>query len=180
MDERNERDGLWIPHNETCGQWRVGAKGSDDLSGSGPSYTKNASKFQGASKITDNGYLVEMKVPFTEIVPMVGAKIGFEIQVNDDNGMGSRTGIVCWNSPTGESWQYTDVLGIVTFVNDQSQIEQFSNLEIDVETETKTDADLKDYSKYRIPVIVFAIILSTMVGVNIVMIIKKSNKTKRS
>lgn len=175
IDERNEREGLWVPHNETCGQWRVGAK-QDDLTGSGSGYNKGVKDFKGKSGITENGYFVEMAIPFNEIIPQVGAKIGFEIQINDDNGSGTRTGIVCWNSPLGESWQYTDVLGIVTFINDKSQMEQYANSDTETENLTLKEEDSTDYSDYVLPVIIVASVMLLLAVANVVLIIIKAKK----
>jgi len=176
LDERNEREGLWVPHNETCGQWRVGAK-PDDLTGSGSGYNKGINQFQGKSGLSDNGYFVEMAVPFNEIIPQLGSKIGFEIQINDDNGSGTRTGIVCWNSPLGESWQYTDVLGIVTFINDKSQMEQYSNTDATVENLTINNGETEmDYSGYVLPVVIIAAVMLLITGANIGLLIYKSKK----
>ncbi len=176
LDERNEREGLWVPHNETCGQWRVGAK-PDDLTGSGSGYNKGIDQFKGKSGLSENGYFVEMAVPFNEIIPQLGAKIGFEIQINDDNGSGTRTGIVCWNSPLGESWQYTDVLGIVTFINDKSQMEQYAGSDAKVENLTiGSNEEKTDYSKFVLPVIIIASAMLLIVGANIGLFIYKSKK----
>lgn len=178
LDERNEREGLWVPHNETCGQWRVGAK-PDDLTGSGSGFNKGFSNFKGKSGTTENGYFVEMAVPFNELAPQVGSKIGFEIQINDDNGSGTRTGIVCWNSPLGESWQYTDVLGIVTFIKDKSQMEEFSNNGIEVGESDAKDGGDTDYSKYVLPVIIIASLILLITGADVFILIYRIKKNKR-
>ncbi len=176
LDERNQRDGLWIPHNETCAQWRVGAK-KNDLSGSGNSYSKGYERFTGGTSLSDNGYIIEMAVPFYEITPQYGAQIGFEMQINDDNGSGTRTGIVCWNSPLGESWQYTDVLGIVNFINDKSQMEDFTEQDIVIDTETpSSDSDKFDYSKYKLPALIVAVVMLLIVSVNITLLVLRRKR----
>ncbi len=180
MDERNVKEGRYIPHNETCGQWRVGAKG-DDLSGYGSSYTKAGSRFVGETALTENGYLVEMAVPFTELIPSLGAKIGFEMQINDDNGSGSRTGIVCWNSATGESWQYTDVLGTVTLLNDKSQVEVYAGTDGNepAQQEKPSIEEKKDYSRYTAWVFAAAVLLLCMVCVNLLLLLKRGKKKNK-
>lgn len=177
MDERNEKDGLYIPHNVTCGQWRVGAK-EDDLSGYGDAYTKASNKFVGKTTLSDKGYIVEMAVPFTELIPALGAKIGFEMQVNDDNGSGSRTGIVCWNSASGESWQYTDVLGTVTLLEDKSQMELYAGKEAGegVNADVSTENGQKDYSRYVVPAVSMAVVLLGLVACNLVLLYRRNKK----
>ena len=176
IDERNVKDGRSIPFNETCGQWRVGAK-EDDLSGYGPSYAKGYTQFKGASAITDTGYRVEMAVPFSELKAQVGSQIGFEIQVNDDNGSGSRTGIVCWNSASGESWQYTDVLGTVILINDKSQMDQFAAGDSDLVDADQPDAEENEgLSRYTPLFAAAAVAMLLLTGANMALWIVKSKK----
>lgn len=180
IDERNVKDGRNIEFNETCGQWRVGAK-ENDLSGYGPGYSAGYDQFHGASKVASNGYVVEMAVPFTELKPMVGDKIGFEMQINDDNGSGSRTGIICWNSASGNSWQYTDVLGTVVLVGNSSQIEMFmGDTPVELTEEEKLaleTASKTDITKYR-PVFVVGAAAILCVSIFNVVLMTKQKKRK--
>ena len=48
--------------------------------------------------LTDNGYIVQAKIPFKTIKPTEGMKIGFDIQVSDDPGSGIREFVSSWNS----------------------------------------------------------------------------------
>lgn len=179
IDERNIKEGRNIEFNDTCGQWRVGAK-ENDLSGYGPGFSAGYDRFQGASFVASNGYVVEMAVPFTELKPMVGDKIGFEIQINDDNGAGSRTGIICWNSASGNSWQYTDVLGTVVLVGNSSQIELFmGNEPVELTEEEKLameTADTTDITKYRPVFVIGAAVILCVTVVNTVLMIRYKKK----
>ena len=176
IDERNVKEGRNIEFNETCGQWRVGAK-ENDLSGYGPGYSAGFDRFSGASSVASNGYVVEMAVPFTELQPMVGDKIGFEIQINDDNGAGSRTGIICWNSASGNSWQYTDVLGTVVLVGNSSQIELFAGDEpVELTEEEKLaleTASNTDMTKYRPVFIIGAAVILCITALNVILTVKQ-------
>jgi hypothetical protein len=44
-----------------------------------------------------------------------GAIIGFDFQVNDDQGSGKRDSISKWNDPTNDSWQSTAGFGVLIF-----------------------------------------------------------------
>ena len=118
-----------------------------------------------------------MAVPFTELQPMVGDKIGFEIQINDDNGAGSRTGIICWNSASGNSWQYTDVLGTVVLVGNSSQIELFAGdgpVELTEEEKLALEtASNTDMTKYRPVFITGAAVILCITALNVILTVKQ-------
>lgn len=118
-----------------------------------------------------------MAVPFSELKAQVGSQIGFEIQVNDDNGSGSRTGIVCWNSASGESWQYTDVLGTVILINDKSQMDQFAAGDSDLVDADQPDAEENEgLSRYTPLFAAAAVAMLLLTGANMALWIVKSKK----
>lgn len=51
-----------------------------------------------------NAYAVEMQIPFIQITPAVGTRIGFDAQVNDAKA-GARIGAFAWNDATGTAYQ---------------------------------------------------------------------------
>jgi len=63
------------------------------------------------TKIVDGGYILEVMIPFTSIKGKSGVKIGFDLQINDDAGNGSRSTITKWNDPTNDSYQNTSGFG---------------------------------------------------------------------
>lgn len=69
-----------------------------------------------ATRLTDTGYIVEASIKFLTIKPVVGQSIGFDFQVNDDQGAGRRESIAIWNDSTGNSWQDPSGLGNLIFV----------------------------------------------------------------
>lgn len=66
--------------------------------------------------ITTDGYVVEMAIPFLLGAPEVGSAIGFDAQINDDQGSGARDSMVNWNDLTGNGWQSTEGYGTLKLV----------------------------------------------------------------
>ncbi len=69
--------------------------------------------FDTAVAVTDSGYVAEMAITFQTVAGEAGARLGLELQVNDDNGAGRRTGISKWFDPTNESWRDTSGWGVL-------------------------------------------------------------------
>jgi endo-1,4-beta-xylanase len=89
-------------------QYRVNYKNEKTFTGAGI-----IDKFATATKVVSGGYVVETAVPLTKIKGKKGTLIGFDIQINDDNGKGIRTGQSNWNDTTGTAWQTTAVFGVL-------------------------------------------------------------------
>jgi endo-1,4-beta-xylanase len=89
------------------GQYRVNFKG--DLSGQGEGYDE--SNLTAATSKTDDGYIVEMSVRATETDLKPAAKLGLELQVNDDHNSGSRDAVAKWYHVKDDSWESTSNFG---------------------------------------------------------------------
>jgi endo-1,4-beta-xylanase len=75
-----------------------------------------AEKISSATKVTPEGYIVELAIELDAVQPQVGTVIGFDAQVNnDEDGDGVRNSVVIWNDPTGLSYQNTSRLGLLMF-----------------------------------------------------------------
>ncbi|QGH36727.1 polysaccharide deacetylase family protein [Gracilibacillus salitolerans] len=72
-----------------------------------------ADGFESATDVSDNGYTVEVKIPFKTITPSEDTEIGFDVQINDAKD-GARESVATWNDTTGSSYQDTSVFGILT------------------------------------------------------------------
>ncbi|MFW6035326.1 MAG: endo-1,4-beta-xylanase [Halothermotrichaceae bacterium] len=72
--------------------------------------------FVTATRKTDNGYIVEAAIELRTITAEPGKTIGFDVQVNDDQGDGSRASVSTWNDTSGNSWKNTSGLGNLIFV----------------------------------------------------------------
>jgi len=75
-----------------------------------------AEKISSATRLTDDGYVVELAIALDAIEPEEGMIIGFEFQVNnDEDGSGTRDSVMTWNDPTHLSYQNTSRLGLLQF-----------------------------------------------------------------
>lgn len=65
-----------------------------------------------------NGYIAEVSVPWTllGVTPSIGAELGIEVQVTDDDGGGNREGELAWNDDTDQAYQNTALFGKVELV----------------------------------------------------------------
>jgi len=72
-----------------------------------------ATDVQYAFQTTDKGYCVEMKFPWSTLgaKPSAGAKIGLDVQVNDNQGHGHREAKIAWHDQHDEAWQTPRVFG---------------------------------------------------------------------
>lgn len=91
-------------------QYRVSMDNVVSLNG-GP----EVSKFISKTSTTDTGYVVTMSIPFLEGSKSGGSKIGFDVQVNDDQGSGKRDAFTKWNDITDNGWKSTEGFGTLIF-----------------------------------------------------------------
>jgi endo-1,4-beta-xylanase len=63
---------------------------------------------------TEDGYTVEAAFRWTDITPEAGNKVGFDIQVNDADNSGKRTGTLNWADKSGNGWSSPSVFGTIT------------------------------------------------------------------
>ena len=96
------------------GQFRINYKGA-------ASYGESTqARIKAAAKQTPAGYLVEAAIPIRTIDIQDGTQIGFEVQVNNDAGEGSRASIVKWNDPSNNSWHDTSRFGTLILSSRQN------------------------------------------------------------
>ncbi len=105
LDENNRKTGFYEPDD---GQYRVSFENTTSFGSTG-----DVDGFESVAVVIDGGYAVEVILPYRTIVAIEGAVIGFDFQVNDDQGSGVRDSISKWNDPTNESWQSTSRYGIL-------------------------------------------------------------------
>ena len=89
------------------GQYRVNFNGV--LSGQGEGYDE--ADLKAATAKTEDGYVVEMSVRAKKVELKQGAKLGLELQVNDDHESGSRDAVSKWNHTEDDSWENTSNFG---------------------------------------------------------------------
>ncbi|SER25219.1 Endo-1,4-beta-xylanase, GH35 family [Gracilibacillus ureilyticus] len=116
----DENNGKTAYYEEDDGQYRVNF--DNETSFNPESIAEN---FESATKVSDGGYTVEVKIPFRTITPENNAKIGFDVQINDGKD-GARQSIATWNDLTGAGFQDTSVFGELTLVgsNEEEQPEK--------------------------------------------------------
>jgi endo-1,4-beta-xylanase len=106
VDQNNAKT---VGYQADDGQYRVNYLNVQSFGGAA-----SADKFRTATRIVPGGYVVEAAIALDAIQPRNGTLIGFDFQVNDDGqGNGTRTSVVTWNDPTGQSYQNTSRLGVL-------------------------------------------------------------------
>jgi endo-1,4-beta-xylanase len=107
IDENNNKTPFY---EEDDSQFRVNFKNEQSFGSTG-----SVDGFESAAQTIEGGYAVELKIPYRSLIAQDGTIIGFDLQVNDDQGSGQRDSIAKWNDPTNNSWQSTAGLGILIF-----------------------------------------------------------------
>jgi endo-1,4-beta-xylanase len=105
FDEENCKKGAYKIDD---GQFRVGSDGAESFGD-----TTNGTGFESFVTVEPGvGYTAEMKLPWRVAEAKVGARIGFDAQINDAAN-GFRRGIAKWNDPTDESYIDTTNWGVL-------------------------------------------------------------------
>jgi len=105
IDENNKKTSFY---EKDDAQYRISYKNRQSFGATG-----STDGFKSAAKIIPGGYAVEALVPFRTLKGSDGLIIGFDFQVNDDQGSGVRDSISKWNDPTNDSWQSTSGYGVL-------------------------------------------------------------------
>jgi hypothetical protein len=108
LDENNAKTSF---HQADDRQYRINYDNEKTVGSQG-----NSSEFTSATSLTSGGYIVEVKIPFKTIEGAAGTKIGFDSQVNDDNGLGARTSTAIWSDIKGNGYSNTSRWGNVTLL----------------------------------------------------------------
>lgn len=74
---------------------------------------RSVDDFISATTITDSGYIVEIAIPYVNAPFESGQVVGFDVQINDDDGTGERTGIANWSDITGLGYTNTSGFGVL-------------------------------------------------------------------
>ncbi len=72
---------------------------------------RSADIYETAAKKTADGYIVEARIPCAIGKFEQGQVIGYDVQINDDNGEGKRTGIANWSDLSGQGYINTSGFG---------------------------------------------------------------------
>jgi hypothetical protein len=62
---------------------------------------------------TANGYRLEATIPWSvlKVTPKTGMRMGFEVQVNDDDNGNQRDAKVSWNATSDTAWKNPQLFG---------------------------------------------------------------------
>ncbi|MBE6063769.1 MAG: hypothetical protein E7207_09530 [Clostridium butyricum] len=74
----------------------------------------NMDKFKSATKVTDDGYVVEIAIPLQN-KPYLNEFMGFDAQVNNAED-GKRIGVTMWSDSTGMTWSTMSNIGNIKLV----------------------------------------------------------------
>lgn len=105
IDENNGKSGSYA---EDDAQYRVNFDNEQTFGPNGPE-----SRFETATKIVEGGYLVEAAVPFKTIRGRKSLVIGFDVQVNEADAGGHRTGVNTWSDGVGNNYKDTSKFGVL-------------------------------------------------------------------
>ena len=96
-------------YDDDDAQYRTTAEGVETHGSStnGDSYNSKVTK-------VDGGYIVEASI---KLKTEAGKKIGFDAQVNNDPGTGSRGSIAKWNDATNDTFESLAGVGVLEFVD---------------------------------------------------------------
>ncbi len=102
IDENNHKSGSY---EEDDKQYRISYDNELSVNGS-----KCEGNIKSETKQTASGYVVELAMKWTDIEPVVGDVIGFDLQINDAKG-GERIGTINLFDASGQGYQDTGVFG---------------------------------------------------------------------
>jgi hypothetical protein len=101
--------GRAVHYDDDDAQYRTSAAGKVSC---GP--TSQLENYESAFQRTDDGYIVEARI---KIETGVSKKIGFDVQVNNDNGSGRRESAMKWNDSTNDTWQNASRMGVLEMID---------------------------------------------------------------
>ena len=109
VDQNNEKT---TSYGADDAQYRVNYANEQSFGGAA-----SADTFVTATRIVPGGYVVEAAIALDAEEVQENGFIGFDVQVNnDEQGDGTRSSVVTWSDPTGQSYQNTSRFGVLQFV----------------------------------------------------------------
>lgn len=107
----DENFGRTTQYEEDDSQYRIGYNNSLSFGGG----ASNA-KIVSAASVVPGGYVIEASIMLDGLNDLKGERIGFDLQINDDQGEGSRQSAAKWNDPTNNSFRDTSRYGLLYFI----------------------------------------------------------------
>lgn len=109
IDETNSKADAY---NSATKQYRINYANEHSFNGD----TCVEENITSVAKETENGYVIEAAIKWTEGKPEVNSEIGIEFQINDADASGMRIGTVSWNDTTNQCWSMPSYYGTAMLV----------------------------------------------------------------
>jgi endo-1,4-beta-xylanase len=103
----DQNNGKTTSYESDDGQYRVNFKNTVSYNGG------DTERFQSRTRVYPGGYAVEMALPLYAVKPEAGTLMGFDVQINNADASGSRTGIRNWVNGTNMGYQDTSGFGLL-------------------------------------------------------------------
>ncbi len=130
IDENNAKA---TSYEDDDKQYRVSYENNQSFNG-----TKCvADNITSVANVTEDGYVIEAAIKWTEGAQAAGNKIGIELQINDAGSNGSRIGTLSWFDQSGNGYQNPAVFGTATLV--ESANSESGNSSTEATTGTSTE-----------------------------------------
>ncbi len=109
FDENNGKTSAYESDDMQC---RIGYDNSQTISDN-----RDLGDYISAAAETSDGYIIEVAIPYTISEFQSGQVIGYDVQINDDDGSGARSGICNWaGDMTGMGYASTANYGVLELV----------------------------------------------------------------
>lgn len=143
-------------YQEGTGQYRVNTEGEETYG----DMTDNTT-IQTVVNETNHGYKVQFAIPWVNVSPEDGDRIGFDLQINDADG-GNRESVAVWNDLFGQGFQDPSVFGELKLIRTDESADQ---------SETEGNEPQSNVMLISLGILTFA-------GVSVMSIIVYKNKKK--
>jgi endo-1,4-beta-xylanase len=162
IDQSNNKKEEGHHYDEHGGHYRVEAV-NGEITGRYDAYEKAAAAgtLKAKAILTEDGYRVEIAMPWTTLLGKTepGTTIGFQVAINDDSGVGTRDGIIQWNSEDAWSVAHTEKIGNLV-------------LSAEAVTETSKETVQKDI-KGTFPIVFIVIPIIVITGIVLFLLARK-------
>lgn len=109
IDETNSKADAY---NSATKQYRINYANEHSFNGD-TCVEENITSF---AKETEDGYIIEAAIKWTEGKPEANSEIGIEFQINDADASGVRIGTLSWNDTTNQCWSMPSCYGTAMLV----------------------------------------------------------------
>jgi endo-1,4-beta-xylanase len=103
----DQNNGKTAAYESDDGQYRVNFRNVPSYNGG------DSERFRSRTMVYAGGYRVEMALPLYAVKPLPGMLFGFDVQINDADASGVRSGIRNWVNDTNMGYQDTGGYGIL-------------------------------------------------------------------